>query len=182
MSISIPAAITAIDSIFRQSLFRDIITLPFPAKRQTSSYTFPIILYFPPSVKVACRHGLDAGVSISPIMLSSHKLRPPTEKNCAHTAHLFDRRGGMLPLPVCRRFNLPYKAQQLKASTTTRREKTHSLPCDSRERRASAKVTHNVGSIMTRSLGQAFLKACGSRAEPWEPTDTHYLTVCFRRP
>ena len=52
----------------------------------------------------------------------------------------------------------------------------HTLSICSRERRASAKVTHSVGSVMIKSLGQAFSKACGSRAAPWEPTDKHYLS------
>ena len=44
---------------------------------------------------------------------------------------------------------------------------SHILPVCSRERRASAEVTHPVGSLMTKSLGQAFSKACRSRTESW---------------
>ncbi len=68
-------------------------------------------------------------------------------------------------------------AQHSTASTTLeRKEVAHPLLICSRERRASAKVTHSVGSVMIKSLGQAFSKACGSRAAPWEPTDKHYLS------
>ena len=43
----------------------------------------------------------------------------------------------------------------------------HTLPVYSRERRASPNFSHPVGSIISKKLGQAFSKACRSRAAPW---------------
>ena len=49
---------------------------------------------------------------------------------------------------------------------------SHILSGGSCERRASPNFSHSVGSVMTKSLGQAFSKACRSRAASWSPVAT----------
>ena len=58
---------------------------------------------------------------------------------------------------------------------------SHTLSVCLCERRASPKVTHLVGSVMTKSLGQAFSKACRSRTASWSPSAEGEISLCKQR-
>ena len=87
--------------------------------------------------------------------------------SAVHTAEPFLRHSACAPcLPM---WYHALCAQHSTASTTHQRKKIVRNFYRWYDRRAErrAKVTHNVGTIITKSLGQAFLKACRSRAAPW---------------
>ena len=91
-------------------------------------------------------------------------------------------RGAEPALPVCRGFNLPNNAQQLRASTTTQREKlrTHCRVVRP-TRRASAQSYAQCGYGNDKKFRSSLFKGLRVQGGALGATDTHYLTICFRR-